>query len=100
MAGTSGSFGGAGCVAAAGRAELAAAGEPFSAGATGSPLGAVPGSSGLTGGPLIFPAVLSILFCLLALGTAALALALVADGAGSVAEATAVMGVLCALGLL
>src|SRR5260370_38886528 len=99
MAGTSGSFGWAGCAAAAGRAELAAVGEPFSAGAAGSPAGAVPGSPGLTGMPVIFPPVLSILFCLSALGVSNLTLALVVDGAGSVTEAMAVSGLVCAPGL-
>src|SRR5260370_30996284 len=99
MAGTSGSFGWAGCAAAAGRAELAAVGEPFSAGAAGSPAGAVPGSPGLTGMPVIFSPLLSILFCLLSLGEATLTLALVAKGIGSVAEAVAVLCFACALRL-
>src|SRR5260370_34408748 len=90
MAGTTGSFGGAGCAAADGRAVLAAAGEPFSAGATGSPVGALARSPGFPAVSVMFPAALSGLFCLAALGVIAFALALLVDGEASAAEATAV----------
>src|SRR5258708_38502369 len=91
MAGTAGSFGGAGCAAAGGRAALATVGEPFSAGASASPLGALAGSSGLTALPAIFPAVLSLLSRLAALGMIAFALALPGEAdASSAADATAV----------
>src|SRR5260370_39807533 len=89
MAGTTGSFGGAGCAAADGRAVLAAAGEPFSAGATGSPVGALARSPGFTAVSVIFPAILSGLFCLAALGVIAFALALLVAGEAPAAEATA-----------
>src|SRR5712664_401471 len=99
MAGTTGSFGGAGCAAADGRAVLAA-GEPFSAGATGSPVGALARSPGFTAVSVIFPAVLSGLFCLAALGVIAFALTLLVDGEASAVEATAVSAFECGRGAL
>src|SRR6266478_4931630 len=85
MAETTGSFGGAGCAAADGRVVLAA-GEPFSPGAT-----AV---------SVIFPAALSGLFCLAALGVIAFVLTLLVDGEASAAEATAVSAFDCGRGAL
>src|SRR5258705_3334739 len=79
MAGSSGSFGGAGCAVALGRDALTATAEPFSdGGVTATALAAFAGSSGLTAVALIFPD-LSFLFCLLALVMTDFSLALVGD---------------------
>src|SRR5882762_9856661 len=79
MAGSSGSFGGAGCAVALGRDALTATAEPFSAGGvTAMALAAFAGSSGLTAVALIFPD-LSFLLCLLALVMTDFSLALVGD---------------------
>src|ERR1700687_3104071 len=94
MAGTSGAFGGAGWAAAGGRAALAAAGEPFSAGATRLPVGALVGSAGLTAALVNLSTVLSALSCLAAPGRAVLVPAVVA-GFASFAEAIALSD--CAL---
>ena len=80
MAGSSGSFGGAGCAVAGGRAVLAAAGEPFKVGAFVSLIVAAAGVPGLTAELLIFVGDVSGLSRLLALGMTAFALALVAEG--------------------
>src|SRR5258705_12425888 len=81
MAGSSGSFGGAGCAVAPGRDALTATAEPFSVGGvTATALAAFAGSSGLTAVTLIFPAALSFLLCLLALVMTDFSLALVGDG--------------------
>src|SRR6266403_3504744 len=87
MAGSSGSFGGAGCAAAGGTAALEATGEPFRAGAFASLVDALAGSPGLTGVALIFAADLSGFSRLPELGMKAFALALVATGAASAREA-------------
>src|SRR5258707_14621791 len=80
MAGSSGSFGGAGCAVALGRDALTATAEPFSAGGvTAMAVAAFAGSSGLTAVALIFPAVLSFLFCLPELGTTDFSLALLGE---------------------
>ena len=86
MAGSSGSFGGAGCAVAGGRAVLAAAGEPFKVGAFVSLIVAAAGIPGLTAELLIFVGDVSGLSRLLALGMTVFALALVAEGVVSVGE--------------
>src|SRR6266852_3985629 len=89
MAGTSGSFGGAGCAPAAGRAVLATAGLPLSDGATATVAVALLGSSGLT-------AALAIVFSgLAAAGTIVFALALLADLAASAGDARADSALSC-----
>src|SRR6267154_4457872 len=80
MAGSSGSFGGAGCAVALGRDALTATAEPLSAGGvTAMALATFAGSSGLTAVALIFPAVLSFLLCLPELGTTDFSLALLEE---------------------
>src|SRR6266849_4443342 len=89
MAGTSGSFGGAGCAPAAGGAVLATAGPPLSDGATATVAVALLGSSGLT-------AALAIVFSgLAAAGTIVFALALLADLAASAGGARADSALSC-----
>ena len=91
MAGSCGSFGGAGgALAADGAAVLPATGEPFRAGAVASLVVALAGISGLIAAPLIFAADLSACPRLLAFGMTAFVLALVAEGVA--AESTAVSG--------
>src|SRR5260370_38195028 len=86
MAGTSGSFGGAGCVVTAGGVLFAAAGVPLTPGAIGSRAEDAAGSSDLTSALVIFE---DLSFFPAAAATNVLAVALAAAGELSAAEATA-----------
>src|SRR6266851_2398698 len=85
MAGTSGSFGGAGCVVTAGGVLFAAAGVPLTPGAIGSRAEDAAGSSDLASALVIF----GDLSFFPAAATSVLAVALAAVGELSAAEATA-----------
>src|SRR5260370_21693454 len=86
MAGTSGSFGGAGCVVTAGGVLFAAAGVPLTPGAIGSRAEDAAGSSDLASALVIFG---DLSFFPAAAATNVLAVALAAAGELSAAEATA-----------